>query len=95
MLKSKACGPYLASLPSPGNGTLKNRMPLAPQATKKRILMKSGSMNGVLCFSGYILPVDPKGEIIVFSILTNNVSGPSYAVGMIIDEILLSLAAEQ
>ena len=95
MLKSKARGPYLASLPSPGNGTLKNRMPLAPQATKKRILMKSGSMNGVLCFSGYILPVDPKGEMIVFSILTNNVSGPSYAVGMIIDEILLSLAAEQ
>ena len=87
---------YLASLPTPGSkSTLQNRLKGADSNLKARIKMKSGSMNGVLCFSGYILPADGKGQPVVFSILTNNVSGPSSAVGKIIDEILLSLASEQ
>ena len=57
--------------------------------------MKSGSMNGVLCYSGYILSADGNNsKTIYFSILTNNVSGPSSKVAGIIDEILISLALE-
>ena len=87
---------YLESLPFPGSkSTLKNRMRRAPEQLRNRIRMKSGSMNGVLCFSGYILSPDgDRSKTIVFSILTNNVTAPSYAVGSILDEIIVSLAKE-
>lgn len=87
---------FVQSLPTPGGkGTLKNRMGKAPAALKSRIRMKSGSMNGVLCFSGYVLPADgDRSKTIFFSILTNNVTAPSYAVGSILDEIIVSLALE-
>ncbi len=86
---------YIGSLPSPGGkGTLKYRMESAPQEIKARVKMKSGSMHGVLCFSGYILPAEKTAQPIIFSILTNNVSGPSRTVAAIIDEIILSLAQE-
>ncbi len=87
---------YLRSLPSPGSkSTLQNRMKDASEDIKERIKMKSGSMNGVLCYSGYILSADGNNsKTIYFSILTNNVSGPSSKVAGIIDEILISLAQE-
>ena len=65
---------YFASLPVPGvKGTLETRFPDAEQEFKDRIHMKTGSMNGVRCFSGYILSADgdPK-HTIVFSLLVNN-----------------------
>ncbi|MBO6168653.1 MAG: D-alanyl-D-alanine carboxypeptidase [Bacteroidales bacterium] len=88
--------PYVESLPSPGSkSTLQNRLPKAPDDVKERIKMKSGSMNGVRSFSGYILPASGNdSKPIVFSIITNNVSGPTYKVAAIIDEIILSLAQE-
>ncbi len=86
---------YVASLPNPGKGTLKNRLAGASLEVRRRIFMKSGSMNGVLCYSGYILsPDSDRSKTIFFSILTNNVSAPSWKVAPIIDEILLSLASE-
>ena len=97
MLTSKARKPYIASLPVPGGkGTLKYRMQNAPDDIKSRIRMKSGSMNGVRSFSGYILPAPGEAEsrTIVFSIITNNISGPSATVGNIIDDLILSLAQE-
>ena len=97
MFGSKVREAYLASLPSPGSrGTLKYRMQGAPDSVKSRIKMKSGSMNGVRCMSGYILP-PPDGkdsDTIIFSILTNNVSGSSSTTATILDEIILSLAGE-
>ena len=67
----------------------------APDSIKSRIKMKSGSMGGVLCFSGYILSPDgDRSKTIVFSILTNNFTAPAYAVGSILDEIIVSLALE-
>ena len=54
--------------------------------------MKSGSMNGVRCYSGYILPSQEGGEPIVFSILTNNVTAPSWVVNPEIDAIISLLA---
>ena len=87
---------YLESLPYPGSkSTLKNRMRTASADVKARVKMKSGSMNGVLCFSGYILSPDgDRSKTIVFSILTNNVTAQSSTVATILDDIILSLALE-
>ena len=99
-LKKMYAGPvrdfYLESLPSPGvKSTLQYRMGKTPESIKSRIKMKSGSMGGVLCFSGYILSPDgDRSKTIVFSILANNFTAPSYAVGSILDEIIVSLALE-
>ena len=97
MLFSKAGKAFVASLPYPGGrGTLKYRMSGVPEETRVRIKMKSGSMNGVRCMSGYILP--PPGQeqsrTIVFSILTNNITASSSTTAQILDEIILSLASE-
>ncbi|MBR5700517.1 MAG: D-alanyl-D-alanine carboxypeptidase, partial [Bacteroidales bacterium] len=55
MRRSPAWNDYLAGLPIPGaNGTMRTVLPTLPQETKDRIHLKSGSMNGVLCYSGYI-----------------------------------------
>lgn len=57
MTSSPAFGNFLESLPSPGfNGTLEYNMKGQPAALRSRIKVKSGSMNGVRCYSGYILP---------------------------------------
>ena len=101
MQASPAFDRFLWSLPQPGgNGTLQYVLRKEPQELKNRIRMKSGSMNGVLCYSGYILPAgwDPakplKGDIITFSILTNNCNAPVATVREKITKIITLLAAE-
>lgn len=87
---------YLHSLPQAGSGTLKNRLKNLPDSTRARIFMKSGSMNGVLCYSGYILPAgENKGNMIYFSIMTNNCTAPSGKVGSILDGVIGTLAINQ
>ncbi len=57
MSVSPAYDSFLGSLPSPGfAGTLEYNMKGQPEALRARIKVKSGSMNGVRCYSGYILP---------------------------------------
>lgn len=85
---------YLNSLPQPGSGTLAARLPKADKALKQRVRMKSGSLNGVRCFSGYILPSSSDGEIIIFSILTNNMKGNGKPVLDAIDQMIETLARE-
>lgn len=86
---------YLRSLPSPGSrGTLEYKFPRESDEFRARIYMKSGSMNGILCYSGYILPSAPGGETIVFSLLTNNVTASSWSLSPLIDRIIGALAAE-
>ncbi len=101
-LKKMYAGPvrdyYLETLPSPGveKSTLKYRLSAESASLKARVKMKSGSMGGVLCFSGYILPEDgDRSKTIVFSLLTNNVSAPSSEVGKILESIIVSLAREE
>ena len=54
--------------------------------------MKSGSMNGVLCYSGYILPENGcKEDIVVFSIMTADCTDSPRNVGKIIDGLLVRL----
>ncbi len=87
---------YLHSLPQAGSGTLKSRLNNLPDSTRSRIFMKSGSMNGVLCYSGYILPAgENKGKMIYFSIMTNNCTVPSGKVGSILDGVIGTLAINQ
>ena len=89
MLHSPAAGDFLASLPAPGQGTLT----MIKIKGGERIRMKSGSMDGVLCYSGYIL--DAGGApAYTFSILTNNATAPVKEVRPVLVrflEFLLSL----
>lgn len=87
---------YFNSLPVPGGeGTLKGRFPKASQSFKSRIHMKSGSMNGVRGYSGYILSEDGNPEnTIVFSIIFNNLTSSSWAVSPAIDHLIELIAAE-
>lgn len=65
--KSPSFPAFLASIPQPGEGTLSMiRFP-----GSDRVRMKSGSITGALCYSGYILDASGKPAV-TFSILTNN-----------------------
>ena len=69
MTLSPAFPAFLASLPHPGEGTLAGVLPQLEG--KERLCFKSGSMEGTLCYSGYILDGEGKPAVI-FSLLTNN-----------------------
>ena len=59
MLDSPCFEEFLWSLPYPGgNGSLSYNMKGYDENLRRRIRVKSGSMNGVRCYSGYILPKD-------------------------------------
>ena len=96
MTRSDVYDDYFRSLPVPGGeGTLKARLQKAPAELKERIHMKSGSMNGVVCFSGYITALDGKPEhTVAFSVMTNNATGSSWTVYSLLDEIIAAIAAE-
>lgn len=89
MQKSPAFDAFLSSLPAPGQGTLG----VISLPGGERVRMKSGSMAGVLCYSGYIL--DRRGKpVYTFSILTNNALAPAREVRPVLMgfvEFLLSL----
>lgn len=93
MMDSPVYETYLASLPSPGgNGTLQYNMKGQPVQLRDRIKVKSGSMNGVRCYSGYILPSAPGGETLIFSIMTNNCTSPTWKVRPLLDKMMVTLA---
>ena len=95
MMDEPVFGAYLNSLPAPGTrGTLEYKFPRESDAFRSRIRIKSGSMNGILCYSGYILPSEEGGETVVFSLLTNNVTASVWSVSPLVDRIIAALAAE-
>lgn len=97
MAKSDVFDPYYHSLPRPGmhKTSLENRFHKAPRELTERIHMKSGSMNGVRCFSGYIdSPDGDPAHMVVFSVMTNNVTESSFRVYPLIDDIISAVAAE-
>jgi D-alanyl-D-alanine carboxypeptidase/D-alanyl-D-alanine-endopeptidase (penicillin-binding protein 4) len=68
-----------------------------PESLKKRIHYKSGSMEGVRCFSGYIAPGswfsgEGSQEVIVFSIMINNTTTPNGTLQTLIDRTIERLA---
>ena len=94
MMSSPHFEAYAASLPSPGgNGTLNYNMKSYPASVRERILVKSGSMNGVRCYSGYIIPTEGcKDDCIIFSILVNNCTAPTWKLRPLLDKIMGALA---
>ncbi|MDR2950519.1 MAG: D-alanyl-D-alanine carboxypeptidase/D-alanyl-D-alanine-endopeptidase [Prevotella sp.] len=85
--KSKNADVFLESLPKAGkDGTVKNRLKGTRLAGK--IAMKSGSINGVQCFSGYYIDGDKK---YAFTIMVNKFTGPRSEIVRAIDTLLLSL----
>ena len=97
MMDSPSYDSFLASLPSPGgNGTLQYNMKGQPLALRERIKVKSGSMDGVRCYSGYIIPEEGcKDETIVFSLMINNCTAPAWKVRQLMDKIMASIAEHQ
>jgi D-alanyl-D-alanine carboxypeptidase/D-alanyl-D-alanine-endopeptidase (penicillin-binding protein 4) len=94
MMHSPAFEAYAESLPSPGdNGTLKFNMKSYPEELRSRIKVKSGSMNGIRCYSGYIIPTEgTKEETIIFSIMTSNCTSPTWKVRPMLDKLMATLA---
>lgn len=74
MSKEKCFKDYLSSIASPTtDSSTKALLPLlSGQPYASRVHLKSGSMKGVMCYSGYLMPATKDGEIIVFSIMLNN-----------------------
>lgn len=74
------------------------------ESLRRRVRMKSGSMNGVLCYSGYILPSADSSsassgsalsdDTVVFSIMTNNIVDNPAEVRRFIDTLLNLLCTE-
>lgn len=104
MMSSPWFESYLCSLPVPGgNGSLSYNMKSYPQATRSRIRVKSGSMNGIRCYSGYILPAgyelktgedipeEIMSQILVFSIMTSNCTSPTWQVRPMLDRFMAEL----
>ena len=89
MKGSPAFPAFLESLPAPGQGTLN----VIRLQDGQRIRMKSGSMGGVLCYSGYVL--DSSGNpAYTFSVHTNNATARTQEVRAVLVgflEFLLSL----
>ncbi len=108
MTDSPAWPVFVNSLPYPGgNGTLSYNMKGQPETIRKRIRVKSGSMNGVRCYSGYILPSgtvvqnglhylpeEVRSKTIVFSIMTNNCTSPTWKVRPLLDKMMAAIASE-
>lgn len=73
MEKSNVFPYFFESFPYPGGGgTLKNVLLNKEKREKERIHAKSGSLNGVRCYAGYV--ERGKGEYLYFAILCNNYS---------------------
>lgn len=94
MMDSPCFEDFVESLPSPGGkGTLSYNMSRYPEEMKQRIKVKSGSMNGVRCYSGYIIPTEgAKDETIVFSIMLNNCTAPTWKTRPLLDRAMGALA---
>ena len=94
MMDSPSFGTYAESLPQPGStGTLLYIMRKYPSDVKSRILMKSGSMTGVRCYCGYIIPTEGcRDDTIVFSIMVNNYFGPQARLQEFLDRMIYLLA---
>ena len=64
MMESSCFGEFLWSLPYPGgDGSLNYNMKGYPESLRRRIRVKSGSMNGVRCYSGYVIPSELATEL--------------------------------
>ena len=95
MMDSQVFGDYVETLGQPGGRHYESRLKGEKEDLKSRVHLKSGSMGGVRCFSGYIEPSEgSKSDAIIFSIMANNFTTPTSKVDPIIDRIITLLAAD-
>lgn len=93
MAGSRVSEAYMKTISHPGDPGMTSRLAGRPSDLKSRIRMKSGSMDGVLCYSGYITP-EAGGDagVTVFSIMTNNCPDGQASVREFIDSVITLLA---
>lgn len=95
MMGTKAYDAYLRTIGRPGRGMYEARLSREPESLKRRIRYKSGSMGGMRCYSGYVLPESGRKEdTIVFSVLVNNCLAPSEELARVLDKIIALIAGE-
>lgn len=95
MMDSPVFGDYIETLGQPGERYYEARLKGESEALKSRVHLKSGSMGGVRCFSGYIEPSEgSKSDAIIFSIMANNFTASISKVDPIIDRIITLLASD-
>jgi len=91
MTSSPAFDAFFSSLPTPGEGTLVTLLKGKPAATRYRL--KSGSMEGVLCYSGYLL--DGSGTpVATVSVLVNGATASTSRVRNALEAVLSTIAEE-
>ena len=94
MMDTKVFGDYVETLAQPGYRYYEPRLKGEPETLRSRIRYKSGSMDGVRCFSGYVIPSEgSKEDTIVFSVMINNCTAPSWKVLPLMDKIIALIAA--
>lgn len=90
MMDSPAWDDFYGSLPSPGvNGTVKANLSRLDAEKRGCIRMKSGSMSGVRCYSGYYIP--SSGESVIFSVMVNNCTAQDSALRAALDVIITAI----
>lgn len=95
MMDSPVFEDYIETIAQPGERHYESRLNGEKGSVKSRIHLKSGSMNGVRCFSGYIEPsVGSKSETIIFSIMTSNSLAKVSLIDPVIDRLLTLLASD-
>lgn len=95
MMETDVFEPYLNTLTQPDKGSQAGRLRNSPDSIKSRIYWKSGSMDGVRCYSGYIIPSDGvKDNTIIFSVMLNNCTAPNWKINIALDGIIATLAGE-
>ena len=85
MMSSPAFPAFLASLPMPGEGTLAPVLKNSPH--KDRFRLKSGSMGGVLCYSGYILG-DDGTPVATVSLMVNGATAKTTQIRRALEDML-------
>jgi len=97
MTRTSVFPEFLESLacPTDRKSTMSGALGRHPESLRSRIRCKTGSMNGIRCYSGYVLSSDgDPAKTIVFSVLTNNVTASNASVSYALQELLASIAAE-
>ncbi|MCI1779762.1 MAG: D-alanyl-D-alanine carboxypeptidase/D-alanyl-D-alanine-endopeptidase [Bacteroidales bacterium] len=95
MQKCSIFDAYINSLPSPGSrGTLKYVLYKSKPALKNRIHAKSGSLNGVKCYAGFVEKKQGKGYI-KFAVFINNFSCSVSKIRPKLEDFMKSLAEAQ
>lgn len=92
MVSSPQFKPFFESLPVAGDENDPGGFRQFGKGTilEKRLFVKSGTINGVRAFSGYLL--NTENQLIAFSLIANNYEGSSSGIDKIHREILLRLA---